>query len=141
MLTLSQRASFSCCYIMEGVLNAHDYKVEATIQSSNENADDSFILDFDKFKSLLKSILPDRAFLTSMIPNENSKLETQLCNTLRCMYIPVIQYSVEICTETICAQLARMLQFELDRSGTNTKVIEFKLRETNDSYATWTNKE
>lgn len=141
MLTLSQRASFSCCYIMDGVLNPHDYKVEATIQSSDAEDTRDVILDFDRFKTLLKSVLPNRAFLTSDIVKVNVQLENDLCNTLKCMRIPVVKYSFEICTETLCAALAQALQAELTRGRTHTEVIEFKLRESNDAYATWTKPE
>lgn len=140
MLSVSQRTSFSCSYIMNNILNSCNYKVEATIRStqddvSGEGAVDDVILDFDKFKQILRSVVPDKAFLISTASND--PLQDKLRCVLSQVTIRVVDMPFEICTETLCNFLANSLQVALDLSKTNTEVIEFRLRENNDSYATW----
>lgn len=138
---VSQRDEFECAYIMSigdspPILHAHHYRVEVAVSGNQRLIDHGIVIEFDKFKHYLRSVLPNNAFLydsTSEYNDAGRTIATELLNlgiqTVACPFIPS--------AENLAGYIARELQSILNRAAPGVTVVEVKLRETANSFATW----
>lgn len=138
---VSQRDEFECAYIMsiaesEPILHAHHYRVEVTVSGNQRLTDHGIILEFDEFKQYLRKVLPDNSFLYDLSADLNdngriiaTQLESLGIKTVGCVFSPS--------AENLTAFIAEELQCVLNKSAPGVVVVEVKLRETANSFATW----
>lgn len=138
---VSQRGEFECAYVMSidnspSILHAHHYRVEVAVSGDQRLSDYGIVIEFDEFKRYIQDVLPDNAFLFNQCAGSTdpgniiaSKLQEMGIKTVPCLFNP----SAENLAEFIAVQL----QFILDRQAPGVTVVEVKLRETANSFATW----
>lgn len=144
-----QRSEFECAYLMpvgrKYELNAHFYKIEATFESTS-TADD-LIIDFRTCKRLMDNVLPNNCFIyNGLIKNSvnpagdvvESAGEVRVAALMEDLGVPVRRYEFKISAETLSEHFALKIQNELNKNNlSHIRVRELKLRETNNSFATW----
>ena len=127
-----QRSHFECYYLMmEEVpkMRAFDYKIEVVIESSNT-------IYFDRIRSLLDQCLPRNCFIT----NKSNSLSNVLSLFLKSQNLNVydIDSDEEITAELIISDIAKLFISKVQAVyGDTVRVVEFKLRETTDSYVSY----
>lgn len=132
--TLSYRTEFESCYIQDSELHAHRYKIEVTVDGERRYHTTGQIIDYKELATYVKSICPDKTFLTGM---DSTPSEQAVAVCMKACSVPVMERPHQLTIESFCESLARELQDLLDRHAFGVRVVEVKLRETNDSYATW----
>ena len=132
--TVSYRCEFEACYVQNSELHAHRYKIEVTVGSVTNYAATGQIIDYRVLAGFVKSICPDQQFL---LGKDATPEETAVGMCLKACGVSVMHRSHTLSIESFCESLAAELQDILDRHEYGVQVIELKLRETNDSYATW----
>lgn len=147
-----QRSEFECAYLMpkdksnrDYELNAHFYKIEATFENRSDVED--FVLDFRICKQIMDSVLPNNCFIyngRAVTPNGSaytvveSAGEVEVAAAMEKVGVPVKRYDFKISAETLAEYFALRIQRELNAHDlANIQVRELKLRETADSFATW----
>lgn len=152
-IEITQKVPFECAYIdfsdfEHPELNAHKYVLEATCLVDSD-VDVGKMLSFEDFRKVMKSIVPDKCFLKTSIdacPSRVSLYSEYLlkANNVFCalseINIPIEEYHFIITTETLVNHFANKIQFALfDYQTYNSSLllVEAKLKENNNSYATW----
>lgn len=132
--TVSYRTEFESCYIQRGELHAHRYRLEVTVDGPQRLEDYGRVIDFQKLASFVNRIKFDKTYLYS---THQTFQEKTLTDAMKGLEIPVLAFPGELSVEAFCAKIAEDLQDVLDQHTPGVRVIEVKLRETNDSFATW----
>ncbi len=130
---VTQRIEFECCYITNNVLNAHRYRLEASAASTYD-AENGASLYFQDFKQAIADAVPDGTYIYNSADSINSTA-VKVASLLDSAYIPVVGYPFMITAESLCDQIAADIQHNLPQY----RLVEVKLRETADSFVTWTN--
>ena len=137
-ITVTQRASFEACYLMEvshseGIrFHSHNYKVEVTVSGNQRMNDLGFIIEFSELKNLLISVLPDHKFLAW--PDRLSNIVADKLSDQPNAF-EYIDYPPT--AENIISHVVQQLQIKLNKSYPGVTVVNAKLRENNDSFAEW----
>lgn len=142
---ITQRSHFECAYIMDvsgftPLLNCHDYKIEATAFDPNQKS--ATIISFERFKRIIDECIPDHKFLLNSkhLELENSlsrKIQNAFSSTYNRDMYTVVDF--DICAETLVNWLAKSIDSRLNDLG--IRLLELKLRESNDSFSTWSYKD
>ena len=132
--TISYRCEFESCYVQNSELHAHRYKLEVTVDGPELYKNTGQIIDYKILAKHVKSVCPEGAFLlgSDSLPEEQA---VAVC--LKVCHVPVMERPHKLTIESLCESLSCELQDVLNRHAPGVRVIEVKLRETNDSYATW----
>lgn len=133
--TVSYRCEFEACYIQDSELHAHRYKIEVTVDSPEMYKNMGQVIDYRALAELVKSVCPDKHFL---IGTDSAQEEIAVAECMKTCGVPVNYRSHRLTIESFCESMACELQDLLNRHHPCVRVIEIKLRETNDSLATWT---
>lgn len=133
--TVSYRCEFESCYVQNSQLNAHRYRLEVTVDSPQRYFDHGLIIDYRTLAQYVKAVCPDNHFL---IGTDSTEAEVALADSMRLCGVAVSDRPHKLSIESFCESLADELQDTLNRHEPGVRVIEVKLRETNDSFATWT---
>lgn len=133
--TLSYRTEFEAAYVQGTELHAHRYKIEVTIGGPQHLADHGKILDYKILAAYVNSVCPHNTYLVS---ESATDAENEIAAVLRKLNVDVLTCPYPLSIEYMCEGIASELQDILYRHEPGLVVLEVKLRETNDSYATWT---
>lgn len=138
---VTQRDEFECAYVMAigdepPILHSHHYRVEVSVSGDQRLEDHNVIIEFDEFKKLIKSVLPDNAFVYNST-DSGSDVEHSIAKTMIDCNIKVVKYDFTPSAENLVMYLATILQQLLNKCAPGVTVIEVKLRETANSFATW----
>lgn len=131
---VSYRCEFESCYIQNSELHAHRYKLEVSVDSPERYKNYGKVIDYKVLAKHVRSICPDGSFLIGSDSTDQEKLVAECIKTcgVNVTYRPHV-----LTIESLCESLACELQDILNRHEPCVRVIEVKLRETNDSFATW----
>lgn len=138
-ITVTQRASFEACYIMEASkdiglqFHGHNYKVEVTVSGNQRMTDLGFIIEFSELRRLLVSVLPDHKFLAW--PDKLSDMLADIMSPYPDSF-KYIDYPPT--AENLIAHIVDELQHILNKYHPGVIIVNAKLRENNDSFAEWT---
>lgn len=133
--TVSYRTEFEASYLQNCELHSHRYRVEVTVDGPQRHENKGKVIEFKHLADYVNQVCYDGYFLygTDVLPAErpvidalnNAKVKTWPC-------------SFPLSVENFCIDIADRLQLLLNRFDPGVRVLEVKLRETNDSFATWT---
>ncbi len=132
--TVSYRTEFESSYIQECELHSHRYRLEVTVDGPQRLKDHGRVIEFKDLARLVNQVTFDKMFLYS---TKQSAQEKKVMEAINALGIPVYAFTCELSVESFCFKIARNLQSLLDEFEPGVRVIEVKLRETNDSFATW----
>lgn len=132
--TVSYRTEFEAAYIEKRKLHAHRYRIEVTVDGPQRYEDSERIIDYNKLAKYVKQVVPDGKWLLS---GEYTPEEFEVSKAMVHCKIPISTLPYPTSIERMCQGLADELQDLLNRHEPRVRVIELKLRETNDSFATW----
>ena len=133
--TVSYRYEFEAAYVQNKQLNAHRYRIEVTVDGPQRYMDHSQIIDYRTLAEYVRSVCPNNQFL---LGSDSTLSERELADCMRKCGVSVSNRSHPLTIESFCESIANELQDILDRHDPGVRAIEIKLRETNDSFATWT---
>lgn len=139
---VSQRVEFSCCYVVvesSGVmLNSHQYKFEATAYVDSYDPAKNFrVLSFEDFKDLCLQCVPNGMF----IYNKLDLGQYVIARSFKDYGVDVLEFDSPISAERICHYISSILLAKLTKAFPSVNLKETKLRETANSYVTWTPEE
>ena len=132
--TVSYRYEFEAAYVQNQQLNAHRYRIEVTVDGPQRYADHQQIIDYRTLAEYVRSVCPRDQFL---VGSDSSTSEIELAECMRKCGVSVSSRPHPLTIESFCESVATELQDVLNRHEPGVRVIEVKLRETNDSFATW----
>lgn len=134
--TVSYKTEFEAAYIQDEELHAHRYRFEVTVCGPQRSEDHGFVIDYRTLGKYVNHISLQGCFLASE-SSENSSIAV-IANLIEQTGVTVHWFVPKISIEMLCEYLATKLQQLLDRNEPGIRVIEAKLRETNDAFATYT---
>ncbi len=132
-MEVTKRAEFSCCYIQDKQIEAHHCKVEVTVEGPQRFEDFGRVITYENLQNYLRGIIPNRAFLYCK-RDYNSIHVADAFNTVGCK---TVEYNFDISAENLCRHLAETLQDVFDELEPGISILEFKLREDNNSFVSW----
>ena len=133
--TVSYRVEFESSYLLESELHSHRYRLEVTVDGPQRLNDHGAVIDFKTLANHVKSVYYDKQFIYG-----NSQTAEELCvvDLLRRIGVPLHYIDDSLSVENFCIDIATRLQARLDQYDPGVRLIDVKLRETNDSFASWT---
>lgn len=131
--TVSCRAEFESAYIRDGELNAHRYRIEVTVDGDGPYNQSGQVIDYRSLLKYVKRVVPDKCYLVS---TTSTQFE-QAAASIRDCGVTVHTVPHYLSIERICQGIADELQDILNRHEYGVRVVEVKLRETADCFATW----
>ena len=133
--TVSYRTEFECSYLQNLELHSHRYRIEVTVDGEQRSEDRGKIIEFSLLARMVKQIVFDGFFLfgTDVLPDERVVIDA-----MRQVGVKTWPCAYPLSVENFCSDIASRLQILLNIEATGVSVKEIKLRETNDSFATWT---
>ena len=134
-LLITQRVEFECCYITNNVLNAHRYKLEASVDARCP-MDGAVSIDFREFKELLNGIVPDQTYVYYRYESPDA-CAVKVADILKASNISVLSCPFVITAEGLCNNIAESLLKVIELRKLPIALRELKLRENNESYVTW----
>ena len=139
---VTQRDDFECSYIMrmesDGLqLHSHHYKVEVSVSGNQRIEDNGVILEFNQFKNLLRSVLPDHMFLFNADRKTNCPEEENIQSVLIQNGLPVKKIYFSPSAENLVNYIVVCLQNKFDQDCPGVTIVDAKLRESTDSFAQW----
>ena len=132
--TVSYRYEFEAAYVQNEQLNAHRYRIEVTVDGPQRYVDSRQIIDYRTLAGYVKSCCPQDQFL---IGSDSTQDELDLSDAMKKCGVSVSYRSHPLTIESFCESIANELQDTFNRHEPGVRVVEVKLRETNDSFATW----
>ena len=135
-LDVTTRTTFSAAYVRDGMLNAYQYKLEATVECPQRAEDDKMIIEFSRLQKYMKQASFDNTFLYSA----GDSFGADIARAMNRSGVQSKEVEYPLCAEAICNNIAVLLQGLLNLKEPGVILKELKLRETNDSYVSW-NKE
>lgn len=140
---ITQRADFECSYILplfnRYELHSHRYRIEVTVEGPQRLEDFGMVLEFDRFKSILNTILPNRSFIyqAGEIGDCFDVHLNRVVSELNRLNIRLYSVPMAPTVENLCSHFASELQSVLDSQEPGVRVVNLKLRESTDSFASW----
>lgn len=124
-----------------GSLHGHSYKLEVTItcpESVRDCNSFGFVMDFKNLNKILKENVPDHMFMY----NKNTAIDSvegQIVSILKSNNLKVWGFDGFPSAENMSKELAFNFQLIFDTTypELQLKVVELKLWETTNSFATW----
>lgn len=117
-----------------GNLHGHTYKIEVTVEGPKNPDYFNMVIDFSELKQIIKNNVPDHRFVYRI----GDPIGESIAELLSKHNIKHIGYSFETTAENMVEWFAHTINSDLQtgRFG-NVEVVEVKLWETTNSYATW----
>lgn len=132
--TVSCRTEFESAYIRDGELNAHRYRIEVTVDGDGPYNQSGQVIDYRSLLKYVKTVVPDKCYLVS---TTSTQFEQEAASAIRNCGVIVHTVPYYLSIERICQGIADELQDILNRHEYGVRVVEVKLRETADCFATW----
>lgn len=119
-----------------GNLHGHSYKLEVTVQGP-QNDGWGMVIDFKKLKKCMEEIVPDHRYIYNA--KESSEIEKDLVEVLKKHDIKFQGMPFDTTAENMVKYFAEMIEQSLQNNYgyPGVKVVEAKLWETSNSYATY----
>lgn len=119
-----------------GNLHGHSYKIEVTLEGP-QNKPFDMVMDFKDLKKAIKEIVPDHRFVFNGA--NPSEVEKDLVAVLDKYGLKYVAYPFDTTAENMVGYFAEMIEsYIINELGIkDVKVVEVKLWETSNSYATW----
>ena len=138
-MTVSYRTEFESCYVQSNELHAHRYRIELTVDGPQRYEDTGRVIDFSDLSRYLKAAVPDKKYLHHVSGglNNDSRCESNIASAMKAYGIGVWLFDEPISVELLCTSIRDRVQCILDAEQPGVRVIEVKLRETTESFATW----
>lgn len=132
--TVSYRTEFECSYFQNLELHSHRYRIEVTVDGEQRRENNGKIIEFKYLAQLVNQVVFDKFFVfgTDVLPDERKVIDV-----MRSVGIKTWGCAYPLSVENFCKDIADRLQIVLTQSFPGVSVLEIKLRETNDSFATW----
>lgn len=136
-IRVTQRTEFECCYLIPPhSVEAHRYRVEAEVKAPQRYEDEKCVMRFETLKELLKGCVPDGCFIYDV--NQVHSFPYKIGVAIGNEGYPTCALKYPISAETICATIAAKLQDRLTFLYPGVTLESVKLRETGDSFVSWT---
>lgn len=124
-----------------GSLHGHSYKLEVTItcpESARTHNSFGFVMDFKNLNKILKDNVPDHMFMYNKNTATDS-VEGQIVSVLKNNNLNLWGFDGFPSAENMSVELALNFQsiFDTTYPELQLRVVELKLWETTDSFATW----
>lgn len=133
-IRVSTKINFTAAYVRDAVLNSFLYRLEATVECPQRVEDDNMVIEFSKLQKYMKEAAFDNTFLYTQGDTFGLDIATAMMRSgINCKGV---EYA--LCAESICKNIAILLQGILNIREPGVTLIELKLRETGDSYVSWT---
>lgn len=137
-MQVTQRVEFECCYLQPDRLNAHRYKVEATVFAPQRYHDTGQVIEFSELRRIMRTCVPDNAFV--YCAGDTGGISSDIAVVLKRANYPTWCLSTLVTAESLCEHIATTLQDRLTFEYPGVTVQEVKLRETTDSFVVWRRK-
>lgn len=133
--TVTYRTEFEASYLQNSELHSHRYRVEVTVDGPQRHQDKGKVIEFKHLAQYVNQVVYDKYFLygTDILPAERAVIDALKEAGVRCW-----PCTFPLSVENFCIDIADRLQIFLNKFEPGVRVSEVKLRETNDSFATWT---
>ena len=119
-----------------GNLHGHSYKLEVTVEGP-QKAGWGMVIDFKKLKKAMEEIVPDHMYIYN--GNDFSEVERDIVEVLQKHDLKYQGYYFDTTAENMVTYFAEAIEASLRNNYgyPDVKVVEAKLWETRDSYATY----
>lgn len=133
--TVSYRTEFESSYLQNCQLHSHRYRVEVTVDGPQRHENKGKVIEFSHLAQYVNQICYGGYFLygTDILP-----MERLVIDALKAADVHVWGLPFSLSVENFCIDIADRLQILLNKFEPGVRVLEVKLRETSDSFATWT---
>ena len=132
-MEVTKRVEFECCYLYNKQIEAHNCKLEVTVEGPQRFNDFGRVISYEDLTRYMKYVVPDKTFLYSSDDYDGNHVAIALldvgCRTG--------EYEFPISAENLCKHFADTLQDLLDKKEPGLRIIDLKLREDNNSYVSW----
>lgn len=121
-----------------GNLHGHSYKIEVTVEGPQDPKYYGMVMDFNWLKKAIKEVVPDHRFLYNTA--DTSEVEQELVEVLKKHNLKVVGYPFVPTAENMVEYFAEVLDNYIKHELVGfekVNVVEVKLWETTNSYATW----
>lgn len=117
-----------------GNLHGHTYKIEVTAEGP-QDYDFDMVMDFKQLKQAIKAVVPDHRFVYA----DGDKISEEIAKVLDLYNIKYVRYPFYTTAENMVGYYAEAIESYIQNEFglKNVKVVEVKLWETTNSYATW----
>lgn len=138
---ISQRSNFECAYLLSidsnvpPIFQAHHYHIEVSV-SGNINESTGVLISFHKLKEIIDTVTPNNAFIYNS-STTGTDSETRIADAFNHSGIKCVGYNFIPSIENLVNHFAQFIQNILTYEAPGVNVIEVKLRETSNSFASW----
>lgn len=132
-LDVTTRTTFSAVYVRDNLLNAYQYKLEATVECPQRAEDDKMVIEFAKLQKYMRQASFDNTFLYT----SGDKFGLDIAMAMLKSGVGIKEVDYPLCAESICNNIAILLQGILNVKEPGVTLKELKLRETTESYVSW----
>ena len=144
LMRITRHEEFETAHLLPGYnggcgnLHGHSYKIEVTVEGTQNIAFD-MVMDFKDLKQAIKEVVPDHRFVYA----DGDKISEEIAKVLDLYNIQYVRYPFYTTAENMVGYFAELIdnyiKGELNYPEVN--VVEVKLWETTNSYATWRREE
>ena len=142
-MRVTRREEFETAHILPGYqgpcgnLHGHSYKIEVTVEGSQDLNNWGMVLDFNFLKKAIKEVVPDHRFVYNAA--SPSEVEQSIVAVLDQYGLKYVGYPFDTTAENMvgdfAAQIDNYIKHELGFADLD--VVEVNLWETTNSHATW----
>ena len=132
-MEVTKRIEFTCCYIYDHQIEAHQCKLEVTVDGPQRFDDFGRVISYESLAGFMKSIVPDKSFLYSTFDLDSSNV----ADAFKCAGCNIVPFDFVISAENLCRYFATSLQEMFDLHEPGIRIIDMKFREDNNSYVSW----
>lgn len=132
-IKVTARTTFCAAYVLDGVLNPYQYKLEATVECPQRLEDDNMVIEFSKLQKYMR----EASFNNTFLYTDGDECGKAIATAMISSGVNVKRVDYRLCAEGMCNNIAILLQGLLNLKEPGVILKELKLRETNDSYVSW----
>ena len=132
-MEVTKRVDFECCYLYNKQIEAHNCKLEVTVEGPQRFNDFGRVITYEDLTRYMKYVVPDKAFLYSSDDCDGNHVASAFLDVGCRTY----SYDFQISAENLCKHFADTLQDLLDKKEPGIRILDLKLREDNNSYVSW----
>lgn len=133
-IQVTTKIAFCSAYVSAGELNSYLYRLEATVECPQRAEDDNMVLEFTKLQKYMR----ESSFENTFLYNNYDEHGRDIANAMLRAGVKCKGVDYALCAESICDNIAVILQGLLNIREPGVRLVELKLRETGDSYVSWT---
>lgn len=132
-MEVTKRIEFECCYIYNQQLEAHNCKLEVTVEGPQRFNDSGRVMSYENLSWYMKQVVPHKAFLYWDKDLDGISVG-QAFAKVGCR---VESYAFPISAENLCKCFADSLQDLFDEKEPGIRILDMKFREDNNSFVSW----